>query len=293
MDSTTNQNELIEEVNALQSNSQVLLIRHACSAFNKVNRKLGKDGADELAFIQNGADPEMRDCQLADQGIEETKKAQKVANHLNVHTVFISPYTRTCQTAYNIFSSHPDFDKIKFVIMPLLREKFKFTCDIPSRTEDLLEKFGSKFPHFDTSFIQEPLEGDSEEDIKYKSIAKLIYNDLKCFERNTLKPEEDNYEYITELMTNKIQVNLPNTTESEEDVRRRCNKVKQYLAKYMMANNLVPEDGNIKSSSKVVLVAHNGFLVEYQEKDISKEVSGKSSIVNAKFMSDITDFSKI
>ena len=49
--------------------------------------------------------------------------------------VFVSPMDGTCQTAYEVFKNHPNFENIKFVLVPDLKEHLKCTCDIPGSIE--------------------------------------------------------------------------------------------------------------------------------------------------------------
>jgi hypothetical protein len=89
---------------------------------------------------------------------------------------------RALQTAYYVFKSHPNFDKIKFIVCPLMREKLKATCDIPAVTADIINEFSRKFTHFDTGLIQPFHEesGHTEHSISGEtpSMLKLIYKEL-------------------------------------------------------------------------------------------------------------------
>jgi len=48
---------------------------------------------------------------------------------------------RTLQTAYNVYKNHPNFARIKFVLVPSLREAMDIACDIPIHIDDLLAEF--------------------------------------------------------------------------------------------------------------------------------------------------------
>ena len=58
---------------------------------------------------------------------------------------------RTLQTAALLFKNHPNRQKIKFIVNPLLRENLCCSCDIPHHDfEEVLSKFASEFPNLDT-----------------------------------------------------------------------------------------------------------------------------------------------
>ena len=52
--------------------------------------------------------------------------------------VYVSPMQRTLQTAYQVFKDHPNFENIKFVLVPDLKEHLKCTCDIPGHIQPLI-----------------------------------------------------------------------------------------------------------------------------------------------------------
>ena len=70
-----------------------------------------------------------------------------------IEVVFVSPMDRTCQTAYQVFKEHPNFENIKFVLVPDLKEHLKCTCDIPGSFESLIKNYSSLFPNFDTFLV--------------------------------------------------------------------------------------------------------------------------------------------
>ena len=92
---------------------------------------------------------------------------------------------RAIQTAYYVFKIHPDFDKINFVICPYIRELLGTTCDIPSKTIDVLEELSPLFPNLDTSLIKcykfksedDDYEGPSSS-VEVPSLPKMIYSEI-------------------------------------------------------------------------------------------------------------------
>ena len=119
-------NSTIEE---LANNSQVFLLRHATTDINLVTQRLASSNASKEECVAEWFNAKYRDWGLADVGIEECEKASDIAKSLTIHTVFVSPLIRSIQTAYHLFKDHPNFDSIKFVIVPKAREEFLCTDD--------------------------------------------------------------------------------------------------------------------------------------------------------------------
>ena len=137
-------------------------------------------------FQENWLNPDLLDCRLTEKGRKECEAIQEVSNQLKIDTVFVSPMRRAIQTAYYVFKSHPDFEKINFVICPYIRELLGTTCDIPSKTIDVLEEFSPLFPNLDTSLIKcykfKAEEDDDCEgaisDAEVPSLPKMIYSEI-------------------------------------------------------------------------------------------------------------------
>jgi len=44
-------------------------------------------------------------------------------------------------TTIHMFKNHPNKDKIRFIVLPLVREIMNASCDIPMNFNDLVEKY--------------------------------------------------------------------------------------------------------------------------------------------------------
>lgn len=75
----------------------------------------------------------------------------------DVKTVFVSPLRRALQTAYLLFKDHSHFNRINFIVHPLLRENTHTVCDIPETLELVKTEYISKIPNLDFSLIGEDL----------------------------------------------------------------------------------------------------------------------------------------
>ena len=145
----------------------VLLVRHAKSEINFAYTDAHDKGAsyDEIKNIIS--DRKYRDCELSQEGLEQCAKEAKLINSINVHTVFISPLRRALQTAVNLFKNHPNFESIKFILLPAAREAIEGADDLPWNIDSILSEFGSEFPNLCTSHFD-----------KYENKVNYIFEDL-------------------------------------------------------------------------------------------------------------------
>ena len=65
---------------------------------------------------------------------------------MNFSIIFVSPMRRALETAYLILREHPNFQNMRFVVHPDLREKLGGADDVPSQNiQGLFEEFNVKF----------------------------------------------------------------------------------------------------------------------------------------------------
>ena len=75
----------------------------------------------------------------------------------------MSPMQRTLQTAYYMFKNHPNFNSMKFIVLPELREKLQVVADTPFLSfkelqKQFKEKFGNNFNT--TSYFEKNVQQD-------------------------------------------------------------------------------------------------------------------------------------
>jgi broad specificity phosphatase PhoE len=100
----------------------MILLRHGQSVFNKI-------------FTETRRDPGIEDPELTALGHEQAAKAAQSLAAQPLTRVIISPYTRALQTAEPILEIH----KVPVTIMPEVRERYAFACDV-GRHPDLLAR---------------------------------------------------------------------------------------------------------------------------------------------------------
>ena len=135
----------------LLEKSKTILIRHANSTFNyrwhAVEKEIEEGQATSEKFLEIIKDTVLLDCPLSDLGIIQCQEAQPLANSLiGIKTVLISPLRRALQTAYLVFKDHPNFQSIKFIVHPMLRENMHTVCDIPENFLDVKNAYEGKIP---------------------------------------------------------------------------------------------------------------------------------------------------
>ena len=97
------------------------------------------------------------DTMLTRQGILKSVIAQSKANKIDIKVVLVSPLRRTIQTAFYIFKNHPNFQKMKFILVPKAREAMVGVADLPGDIDTVINTYSKLFPQgLDTSLIREP-----------------------------------------------------------------------------------------------------------------------------------------
>ncbi len=102
----------------------MILLRHGQSEFN-------------LHFSATRRDPGLIDPVLTPLGHAQAEAAAAALAGEAISRVIVSPYTRTLQTAAPLLAQRG----VRPEIIPLVRERFAFTCDIGSAPAVLAERF--------------------------------------------------------------------------------------------------------------------------------------------------------
>ena len=113
----------------------MLLLRHGQSYFN-------------LYFGESRIDPGIEDPRLTPLGAEQAAAAARALAAATLTRIIVSPYTRALETAAPILAQH----RVPVDILPEVRERAAFTCDIGSPPGVLAERF----PHHDFSHLPSP-----------------------------------------------------------------------------------------------------------------------------------------
>lgn len=98
----------------------MILLRHGQSEFN-------------LHFTATRIDPGIVDPKLTPLGHQQAEAAAEVLRHEGIARIIASPYTRALQTAAPVARAL----NLPVMVHPVVRERYKFACDIGSPRIDL------------------------------------------------------------------------------------------------------------------------------------------------------------
>ena len=89
----------------------------------------------------------------------------------DIEIVYVSPMRRTLQTSYHIFKNKDNFNQIKFIVLPDLRENFFSACDIPNDVDLVKAEYSQLFgENLDFSRVYELMDKSESEIIKKHKI---------------------------------------------------------------------------------------------------------------------------
>ena len=191
------------------------------------------------------------DPPLSQLGIVQSREGQPEVNKLDVQYVFVSPLLRAMQTSQILFETHPNKEKIKFMVLPIIREVISSMNDLPCWTlKETKEKF-EKIPgmHYDFSkFYEYP-----------KPNLYFLYNlnedeAKKAFERIEKDGEESYVNTIQQIMLEKKIPGHKHHCKFETYYNGR----KRGLEFAEWTRNFIKEKG-IKAE-QVVIVSHSSFI---------------------------------
>ena len=137
----------------------ILCIRHGRAVHNVLSDKIG----DKAYFLK-----ESYDAPLVEEGILQAKELGNNSKQLkNIDIVFVSPLTRTLQTAENIFEKN---QKVKIVALDKIKE-FPQGIDICNKRRNRIE-LKEKFKKVDFSLLDSDSDQMWRED-RYEKVEEL------------------------------------------------------------------------------------------------------------------------
>jgi Histidine phosphatase superfamily (branch 1) len=128
-----------------ESTQKIFLIRHAQTEYNILNQQALEQNLGKAHFKHV---PDLVDCDISSNGYNQAQEAAKKVEELDIDLVLVSPMRRALRTASLIFENHPK--KPKLLALPMIREIFASSCDIPKE----FSKVKEEFPHVDFTLIE-------------------------------------------------------------------------------------------------------------------------------------------
>jgi hypothetical protein len=209
-----------ESAELIRKQSRLVLIRHGNSMFNQLFHELEGPGyIEKPSYFDVYSDLQIMDSPLSKLGIAQAKKAAELAHQIEFEIVFISPLRRALETAYYMFKDHPNFENIKFIVHPMMRENIMTTGDLPSDINSILSVFSKKFPDLCTRYLPQSSFGDFDE-LYY---ARDFSPDLKKKLMGLDKLEVDL------KLSKEISTNFPKSIEKYEYTNARVQQMKEVI----------------------------------------------------------------
>jgi hypothetical protein len=235
--------QTVEQLETYLATSHVFIQRHAKSIANEEYDKI-KDHSNFEELEKWILDPRLRDPKLCESGVRQWLEARSLVKHFKIHTIFVSPLRRSLETAYHVYKDHSDFESIRFIILPSIRESLNTSSDIPSDIDSIISEFKEVFPRLDSSLL------DDCEDRKHYFI-KDLQSDVSEVMTSDLKDDENDQlgSNAYELFIKESKKIFPARLESKWNVFDRAVRSKNYIKNYIRINQ-IPKD------QKVIILSH-------------------------------------
>merc|ERR1712032_1499301 len=198
----------------LSTSGKFIFVRHGETDYNVKIQEIKKEIA--------GIDPNHLDMPLNKKGISQSNELSKSLKDFKIKIVLTSPLRRTLETTYNSLKNHPDKDKIKILICPLVTETVTATHDYSLNIHKKKEYFSKKNlgMDFDWSLFEEKFPSLGDQEFYYlrfidnvdpnKRNNEILQKLLKMIDEvNKISGEnKEFYELYVHDAMDKIQMNL-------------------------------------------------------------------------------------
>jgi broad specificity phosphatase PhoE len=234
-----------------KSGSQVILLRHAESKSNQLKSQIRSIKHTKEDILRARTNLKYIDPSITELGKQQCEATAEVTDKLKVEIVLVSPMTRTMQTAYNVFKSHPNFNNIEFIVVPKLKEILSSVSSIPKDITKTIENFKSKFPNLNVTWLEDynDLHNYYLEDIE-DDFAKMIMSEKTA---GSDDPRDSN---CLDLLVEHIQNWFPRRPESYRSLLRRVSKIKKYIHSLLQSRFNGGSPKMLSDDSKIVVVTH-------------------------------------
>ena len=232
---------------SLNSEGKFLYIRHGQTLYNK--DCLTKNESEIKCM------PDYIDSELSKEGINQSKKLQKIVNKFDIQQVYVSPLYRAIETCSIALENHPQKKNFTVIINPLCTEMVNGAQDVIYNIQKTKNKFNMKSNiKFDWSLFDNCFKNKFEQDSYYfnyidnltenqkKEQFNILYN---SYNKKTFKQNVANLcKYGKNLGLNRL--------ESLKHMWNRCIEFKQFLLnKYKSKLN--------ENNKKILIFTHNSF----------------------------------
>eukprot|EP00347_Sterkiella_histriomuscorum_P017057 403350827 len=181
---------------------------------------------------------------------------QESINKIDFQFVFVSPMIRACQTTVNMFATHPNRHKIKFIIAPIIKEGLNVSNDLTHSLEYLYSLFGydQKVKNHGISFDFSMAMGGIYGDDKIWNV--LVLSNLDTIQSIMSQIDEKSmvHQQINEQIISYMDKPDIRRLESHKEMYERAQIFKKFLCQYLSQHR------KLDSHEKIGIVSHASFL---------------------------------
>lgn len=147
--------------------------------------------------------------------------------------MLVSPLRRAIETAYNVFKTHPDFDQIKFVLVPDMRESMNIVGDMPINIDELVREYREHIPNLDDSEI------DKCKDRRHWFLDNLMPDFVHKVHSKIMEKKDDPCgSNLYDLIMEEEKHCHPNNFETRWNIFERGQRVKKFAKNYIDKNQI-------------------------------------------------------
>jgi broad specificity phosphatase PhoE len=230
----------MEEIYSTTTNGKVLYIRHAPTLFNQMTISK-EEGQQKRCFL---------DCPINDGCNDLIQQASKKLNIVNVKYVFCSPLLRCIETCYKVLSSHPDKERIRVIIHPLISEGVNGTHDFSKNMKTKRKLYNETSEvKFDWSYFDEIYPSESQGEIFFLNHVDNLNDDVI----DLLNSAKISYSEEMLLQLARYYNSKKIRMETINHVFQRCLDFKNFLKEFLKNNSLQEDE-------KVLVFTHSAFV---------------------------------
>ena len=241
----------------LVNKHRFLLIRHAVTDFNVAfGDCLGKYGELSEEFRSVKIDTKYIDIELKPEGVIQCEKAQEHANKINFRYVFVSQMVRAIQTSVHVFKNHPHKERIRFVVLPLVKEGLNCCNDKCGTLERMRRIVDPLINEHGLNFDFSMMHTFGVPDLVQVNVAvdlERVQQIYSYVEDEGWHPEMGHSHQILKFTYD----HFPLKMEGPIDNYQRGVQVRQFIKEYL---SLVDEDEKWGDDWKCAIVSHGAFL---------------------------------
>lgn len=229
----------------------ILYIRHGQTHFNK----WGIDYHSELGAMEK---LEFLDCPLNSHGQQQASDLAPKVKEIKVYSIYCSPMHRCLETCYLSLKDHPEKDKFRIIVHPLITETVHCNHDYSKRICEKKKQFNKENCglNFDWSLFESMHPDENSQELYFTEFMDNLPEDDGQYAKKALEKikNEKNHDELDKMLVEfgLYCANKDRWPESLTHIFKRSVKFKEHL-KDSVLKDLKEEEG------KVLVYTHSGF----------------------------------